>query len=375
MFTSFQQGEAKRISTGRALKLHEFNDLNEGVAALMAEIVEGKRTGLELEVLLSMQSTLDRIRSARIKEADVAELPPEDDFDAELQIKLDEFDDTRNFIITQGDASEVLARLNSLERFYSRLELCELKDAKLEEIEQLRKLAKRMKATQSSSAEAAILTPKRVLPMSQKGCKDALDWIRNQLVIAEGSLSRANDIVASLRENIRFLHECENKHHYLSLKKFNDIVTTANRLSTACASQHKEFERLYTAIPEALQGLEVDKAEKMVLQFLRLIQTRKGLPSSSEEDKILSRYENTARLTLTHIPDYRQKKHEMDELVAALQLIEDDFENIKGSDQQALCISGLNSLLDSLKTFKNIDKAVKPIMRRIIKLKIDLLRS
>ena len=207
MFTSFQQGEAKRISTGRALKLHEFNDLNKGVVVSMAEIVEGERTGVELEVLLSMQSTLDRIRLARIKEADVAELPPEDDFDAELQIKSDEFNETRNFIITQGDASEALARLNSLERFYSRLELCELKDAKLGEIEQLRKLAKRMQANQSSSAQAAILTPKRVFPMSQKGCKDALDWIRNQLVIAEGSLSRANDIVASLRENIRFLHE------------------------------------------------------------------------------------------------------------------------------------------------------------------------
>ena len=102
MILSFQRAESKRLSKGRPFKLHEFNKLDKWVATLMAEIVEGKRTGLKVEDVLPLQGYLEDIRLGRleVKEAPVQE---EEDLSPQIEEKAGELEETLKVLATGGD--------------------------------------------------------------------------------------------------------------------------------------------------------------------------------------------------------------------------------------------------------------------------------
>ena len=248
-----------------------------------------------------------------------------------------------------------------------------IREEKLDAINHLRRLARKPKRQEDPllAAEEAPGT----FSLSKRGCKDALDWMIRQLRVAEGSLSKTKDMIASMEDAFAFLKACHENDFAVSAEKYSKLRADADRLIAFASTPDKEIQALMKAIPEALTNLEIDLLEKLVADFARLLDYRRKLPMNKDQKSLLLKYENTVGHTRSHLPRYRAAEAKLKSIIASLGTIEDDLHKIKQSPSEALYLPMLKDMFEWLKASALQEQRRNILMKRIIKLKVYLSTS
>ena len=373
---AFKGDDFKRLSKGKPLNQKTFDKLEASVAELIAEAVESEDPSINVvEDLLPLQSSLEEILDVRAKDAEVPD-QLEEDLTEQLKIKSDELDEVQSWIGTNNDAPEAVSRLEKLEEFYSSLDhrYVDVKDEKLEAIDHLKRIAKRRESLKSkqkaSEEESQLLTPdKRTFIFSRRGCKDALAYITEELRMAEKSLLSAKvflDILNS--KGIPFLRLCKERGLSVTEEKLQIIIAKRGRLEAVLMAPLNAIEGILVALPEAFRDLEMDNAETMIAEFERILEYRQTLPITKKQKAHLDGYYATLEKVKSYLPQYREFEAQLS-LVGEYETIVDQ---IRESPHRDKFIYQLDETIKLLKDSGMVAEKSRPIMRRIIQLKINL---
>ena len=372
---AFKGEDFKRLSKGKPLNQKTFDKLEASVAELIAEAVESEDISINvIEDLLPLQSSLEEILVVRAKDAEVPDQLEEDLTDL-LKIKSDELDEVQIWIGTNNEASGAVLRLEKLEEFYSSLDYryVDVKDEKLDAIDHLKRIAKRresLKNKKASEEESELLTPdKRTFIFSRRGCKDALAYITEELRMAEKSLLSAKvflDILNS--KGIPFLRLCKDGGFSVTEEKLQIIIAKRGRLEAVLMAPLNAIEGILVALPEAFRDLEMDNAETMIAEFERILEYRQTLPITKKQKAHLDGYYASLEKVKSYLPQYREFEAQLS-LVGEYETIVDQ---IRESPHRDKFIYQLDETIKLLKDSGMVAEKSRPIMRRIIQLKINL---